>query len=131
MAADLCGFAADEMTSSRTTFASVRKAAAGLPDIEEGTAYGSPALKVRGKLLTCLAVHKSAEPNSLVVRIGFQDRDDLIEADPATYYLTDHYVDYPAVLVRLSRIPPDALRDLLAGAWRFVTAADSRRRRKK
>jgi len=43
-------------------------------------------------------------------------------ASPDVYYLTDHYVNHPVVLVRLSRIHPDALRDLLGMAWRFVTA---------
>ena len=109
------------MAKNRDRFNAVRTAAAGLPDVEEGTAYGSPALKIRGKLLTCLAVHKSAEPDSLVVRIEVEERDDLIAADPMTYYLTDHYVDYPCVLVRLSRIRSDALKDLLRTAWRFVT----------
>src|SRR5215213_4157434 len=100
----------------------VRRSAAGLPDVVEGTAYGSPALKVRGKLMTCLAVHKSAEPGTLVVQIGFDERAQLIAADPSTYYLTDHYEDHPTVLVRLSRIEKDALRDLLSAAWRFVTS---------
>jgi hypothetical protein len=107
---------------NRISFGAVRKAAAGLPDVEEGTTYGSPALKVRGKLLTCLAVHKSAEAGSLVVCIGFQRRDDMIAEDPSTYYLTDHYRNHPIVLVRLSQIHPDALHDLLGAAWRFVTA---------
>jgi hypothetical protein len=96
--------------------------AADLPDVEPGTAYGSPALKVRGQLMTCLAVHKSAEPNTLAVRIGFDERAQLVAADPDTYYLTDHYVDYPVVLVRLSHVHPDALKDLLGAAWRFVNA---------
>lgn len=109
------------MAKNRDRFNAVRTAARGLPDVEESTAYGSPALKIRGKLLTCLAVHKSAEPDSLVVRIEVEERDDLIAADPMTYYLTDHYVDYPCVLVRLSRIQRDALKDLLRTAWRFVT----------
>lgn len=52
----------------------------------------------------------------------FGRRDELIAADPDTYYLTDHYLDYPVVLVRLSRIHIDALRDLLGAAWRFVSA---------
>jgi hypothetical protein len=114
----------------KQSFQAVRTAARGLPDVEEGTTYGSPALKVRGKLLTCLAVHRSAEAGSLAVRMGFQERDDLISADPVTYYLTDHYVDHPVVLVRLSRIRPDALRDLLGAAWRFVTAKKSTHRQK-
>ena len=53
------------------TFEDVRKIAAELPDVEEGTAWGVPALKLRGKLLVCMASHKSAEPNTLVVRLGF------------------------------------------------------------
>jgi hypothetical protein len=110
-------------------FSVVRKIAVALPDVEEGTAYGSPAFKVRGKLLTCLAVHKSAEPGTLAVRIGFEERAQLIAADPETYYLTDHYLAYPIILVRLSRIQRDALRDLLSMAWRFVAEKSSKRRK--
>lgn len=108
----------------------VRKVASGLPDVVEGTAYGSPAFKVRGKLLTCLAVHKSAEPGTLVVSIGFDERAQLIAADPETYYLKDHYLAYPVILVRLSRIHPDALRDLLKTARRFVAEKRLKRRKR-
>jgi hypothetical protein len=99
----------------------VRKLAGSLPDVEESTMYGAPALKVRGKMFACMASHKSAEPGSLVVRIDFDQRDELLATDPSTYYLKDHYVDYACVLVRLSRIHPDALRDLLLTAWRFMS----------
>jgi len=81
---------------------------------------GQPALKVHGKMFVCFASHKSAEPNSLVVMMAFADRAALLEDDPATYYLKDHYVSYPCVLVRLTRIRLDALRDLVVGAHRFV-----------
>ncbi len=104
----------------------VRKLGLALPDVEEGTTYGSPALKVRGKLLTCLAVHRSAEPASLVVVVGFETRGRLIAADPTTYYLTEHYRNHPVVLVRLSRIHLGALRDLLSAAWQVVTAGARR-----
>jgi hypothetical protein len=107
---------------SKIDFDTVRKIGLGLPGVEEGTTYGSPALKIGGKLLACLAVHRSAEPGSLVVRVGFERRADLVAADPEVYYFTEHYVSYPAVLVRLSRIHPDALRDLLGMAWRFTAA---------
>ena len=83
--------------------------------------YGTPALKVRGKLLACVPSHKSAEPDSLVVRLDFDRRAELLETDPDTYYLKDHYVGYPCVLVRLARIHPDALRDLLGMSYKFVT----------
>jgi hypothetical protein len=117
------------MAGRAITFDTVRKIGLALPDVEEGTAYGTPALKIRGELLTCMAINKSAEPGSLALRIDFDRRDELVAADPETYYLTDHYVDYPVVLVRLSRIHPDALRDLLGAAWRFVSAQPRARRR--
>ena len=69
-------------------------------------------------MFVCMATHKSAEPNTLVVKMDFAQRDALIEEAPATYYLKDHYVNYPCVLVRLSRVHPDALRDLVQGAYR-------------
>jgi hypothetical protein len=102
-------------------FTVVRELARTLPDVEESTGRGAPSLKVRGKLLTCPAIHKSAEPDSLVVKIGFDQRAELIAADPDVYYITDHYVDYPSVLVRMSRIDRESLRGLLFSAWRFVT----------
>ena len=95
-----------------------------LPDVEVTTAWGQLALKVRGKMFVCMASHKSAEPNSLVVMMDFGDRDALIEDNPGTYYLKEH-LNYPCVLVRLSRVRNDALRDLIAGAHRFVRQGSS------
>jgi hypothetical protein len=66
-----------------------------------------------------MATHKSAEPGSLVVVVGDDERDELIEGDPDTYYIKDHYVPWPTVLVRLSRIDDVALRDLLLMAVRY------------
>jgi len=110
------------MPRTKVTFDIVREIGLAMPDVEEGTMYGSPALKVRGKLLACLAIHKSAEPESLAVRIDFDQRAGLLAEGPETYYLTDHYVNYPVVLVRLSQIRIGQMRDLLGSAWRFVTA---------
>ena len=103
-------------------FATVRKLGLALPDVEQATMYGAPALNVRGHMFACMASHKSAEPNTLVVLVGFDLRAELIAADPGTYYLQDHYVNYPSVLVRLSRIPRDALRDVLLKRWRFMAS---------
>jgi hypothetical protein len=111
----------------RDPFDLVRKFGLTLPDVEESTTFGTPSLKVRGKMFACIASHKSAEPNTLVVRLDFDQRDELIATDPSTYYLTDHYVGYASVLVRLSRVHSDALRDLLLTSWRFVGASDRRR----
>ena len=100
-----------------------------LPDVEVTTSWGASALKVRGRMFACVAINKSAEPNSMVVRMDMAQRDLLLEEDPATYYVTDHYVDYPCVVVRLSRISPEALDDLIRGAYRFVSATASSKRR--
>ena len=115
----------------KVTFDTVRKMGLRLPDVEESTAFGTPALKVHGQLLACPAINKSAEPGSIVVRIDFDTREELITADADTYYLTDHYRPYPSVLVRLSRIRPDALQDLLGMAWKFVTTKKTRKRKKR
>lgn len=116
-------------------FRTVEAIGRALPDVEVTTAWGQPALKVRGKMFACIASHRSAEPNSLVVMMDFAERDALVGDDPGTYYLKEHYLNYPCVLVRLARVRVDALRDLVAGAHRFVgarmrrTSVRSRRRR--
>jgi hypothetical protein len=109
------------MSRSTINFDTVRTLGLAMPGVEEGTTYGVPALKVHGQLLACIPAHRSAEPDSLAVRVGFDDRAELLAAAPDVYYVTDHYAGYTAVLVRLSRITPDALRDLLGMAYKFVT----------
>jgi hypothetical protein len=115
------------MAVKKHAFAAVREIGRALSDVEEGTTYGTPALKVNGKMFVCLASHKSAEPDTLVARIGFPQRDEMIATEPDTYYLKEHYVNYPVVLVRLSRVHADALRDLVLMAWRFTSATKKRR----
>ena len=105
----------------------VRKIGLALPSVEESTAWGAPALKINGKLMACVPTHRSAEPDSLMVRVSFDDRAELLAAAPDVYYVTDHYLGYTAVLVRLSLITADVLRDLLGTAHRFVNAHDARR----
>jgi hypothetical protein len=107
------------------TFDAIRQIALGLDHVEEGSSYGTPAFKVRGALIARLR----PDIDSLVVRMSFEARDELIAADPETYFITDHYLNYEWILVRLSRVEPDAMRDLLLGAWR-AAAAGKRRGRK-
>jgi hypothetical protein len=107
--------------SGAMNFDTVRKIGLTLPGVEESTCYGQPALKIDGKLLACLPSHRSVEPGTLVVRVDFADRAQLLAEAPDVYYLTDHYVDYNGVLVRFSRINSDVLRDLLGMACKFVT----------
>jgi hypothetical protein len=95
------------------TFETVRMVGLTLPGVEATTKYdGSPVLKVGGSFMAGVATHRSAEPHTLVVRAGFEERD--------TYYLTDYYRSHPVVLVRLSRIDRDALHDLLSVSWRLT-----------
>ena len=97
-------------------FEPVRKAAAGLPDVEEGTSYGTPAFRVRGRFFARLR----EDGESLVLRTDFDSRDAMLRAQPRIFYITDHYRDYPSVLVRLSVVRPAQLRELLADSWRSV-----------
>jgi hypothetical protein len=62
-----------------------------------------------------------------MVRVDFDDRAELLAAAPDVYYATDHYRGYSAVLVHLSRLTQDVLRDLLGMAHKFVTADAARR----
>ena len=103
-------------------FEMVRAVGLALPDVEATARYdGSPVLKVGGIFMAGLATHSSAEPDTLVVRYGLEEREWLMEDAPETYYLTDYYRRYPLVLVRLSRIGPDALRDVLSVSWRLTS----------
>jgi hypothetical protein len=104
-------------------FEAVRTVGLSLPDVQATTKYdGSPVLKVRGSFMAGLATHRSAEPDTLVVRVGFEEREWMMEDAPETYYLTDYYRSYPLVLVRLSRIDREGLRDLLSVSWRLTVA---------
>lgn len=110
-------------------FEMVRAVGLTLPNVEASTKYdGSPALKVGGSFMAGLAMHPSAEPDTLVVRHGLEERERLMEDAPETYYLTDYYRRYPLILARLSRIEPDALRDLLSVSWRLTVAKIRKRR---
>ena len=116
------------MPAKKVTVDDLRNIALGLPDVEATTTHGSLAFKLRGKLFAWMPVKKSIEPGTLAIRIDFDRRADLIAEAPEVYYLIDHYRDYPAVLIRLSRIDADALRDLLRGAWQFVSATTKAKR---
>src|SRR6266849_2897966 len=117
------------MTFCGTLCAACRSAGTLTIPKRTGSSMLAISLKVRGKLLACIPIHKSAEPGSVAVRIDFDRRAELMAAAPDVYYLTDHYVNYPVVLVRLSKIHTGALRDLLGMAWRFVTAKTLGRKR--
>ncbi|MDQ2930833.1 MAG: MmcQ/YjbR family DNA-binding protein [Gemmatimonadota bacterium] len=95
-------------------FADVRQLAMRLPGVEENSSYGTPALKVRGKLL----VRLKEDNETIVLRVDFLEREHLIQSDPASFYFTDHYRNYPAVLVRLAAVDRQQLSQLIEDAWR-------------
>jgi hypothetical protein len=106
--------------SELVTYETVRQIALSLPGTEEGTSYGTPACKVQGKLFARL--HQDRE--SVVIGVDFAEREILMSAAPEKFYITDHYLNYPWMLVRLSAVRPDEIRDLLVQSWR--RAAPSR-----
>ena len=109
------------------TFETARAIGCTLPGVEEGTTYGTPALKVRGRMFVCVPNHRTAEPDSLAIRLDFHRRDELLAADPDVYYLPGQYVDYPVILVRLSRVDVNALRELIHVAHGLASAPRTRR----
>jgi hypothetical protein len=96
------------------TFARARKAAKAtkLPGIAEATSYGTPSLTVDGKLLL-----RVKDAGTLVLRCVLEDKAMLMEAAPDIYFETDHYVGWPAVLVRLPAISDAELAHRLEQAW--------------
>jgi hypothetical protein len=91
-----------------------------LPGVERGTSYGTPALRVRGKFLARL----KEDAETLVLRTSFVVRDHLLRTAPDVFFITDHYRDYPSVLVHLKAADPSVIQQLLEDAWR--TAAPKR-----
>jgi hypothetical protein len=101
-------------------FDTVKELGLVMPGVVNDTAYGAPALKLRGKLVACIPTNKSAEANSLVVHIDIEHRAELLRQQPDIYYITDHYAPHPAVLVRLSKITRTDLKELLRDACRYL-----------
>jgi hypothetical protein len=87
-----------------------------LPGAELGTSYGTPAIKVKGKFMARL---RNEAEGGLAIRCDFFDRQMLMQAAPEAFYLTDHYLDYPMILIRLDEVRRDALPDIIERAWRL------------
>jgi hypothetical protein len=87
-----------------------------LPGVEVTTAYGTPALKVKGKFMCRLRT----DPDALVVRVvDLEDREALLQGKPRVFFSTPHYDGYPYVLVRLKAVGKRQLAELLEDAWRL------------
>jgi hypothetical protein len=101
------------------TFDDVRKIALAWPEVEDGTSYGTPALKVRKKML----VRLKEDGDSLVMPgVPIEERSMLVESQPRVFYFTDHYKDYPMVLIRLSKAKRATLEPLLRRQWRALAS---------
>jgi hypothetical protein len=107
---------------SRATYENVRQIAMALPRVGEGTWHGLKVLKVKGKLFISLR----EDLDSIAIRMPLDLGEEMMAADPETYYVTDHYRDYPWMLVRLSKVRADALPELLQIAYRAASASKGR-----
>ncbi len=98
------------------TYEQIREIALQLPGVEEGTSYGTRALRVKGKFWLRL----KEDGQSVVFRVGFDERDLLMQTKPKVFYITDHYLGYPAVLLRLAAASRKEAADIVEMSWRFV-----------
>ena len=115
------------MRNGKVDFDTVLDLGAALPGVKASSSARGIALKLKGHLVACTAIHPSAEPNSLMVCIDFDPRDALLAKQPDTYYMTDHYRSYATVLVRLAKIGRPELRKLLEQAVQFVGAPKAKK----
>ena len=102
--------------TQRVTFAVARRLALALPGVVEGTSYRTPAFRVAGKFFFRLR----EDGESLAIRIDFDTREALLQANPRAFFITDHYRGYPAMCVRLSTVRRPELKAVLEQSWRCV-----------
>lgn len=95
----------------------MREIVLSFPGVEEGMSYGSPAFKVNGKFFTRL---RRDDQSMVLTGISFDEREMLMEAEPATFHITAHYKDYPAVLARIDSLHPGSFRNFLDRRWREI-----------
>src|SRR4051794_16089042 len=101
--------------AGRGTYETGRETTLALPGAEEGPCYGTPGLRVRGKLFARLW----EDGETLVLKVGFDAREMLMAANPETFYSTDHYVGYRYVLLRLPQVRREQIEHLIEEAWRL------------
>ena len=98
------------------TFAVARRLALALPGVVEGSAYRTPAFRIGGRFFFRLR----EDGESLAIRVGFDTREALLQANPRAFFITDHYRGYPAMCVRLSTVRQPELKALLEQSWREI-----------
>jgi hypothetical protein len=87
------------------------------PMTEKGMSYGRPSYKVNGKFFTRL---RREDESMVIMEVGFDEREMLMEAEPGTFHFTAHYKDYPCVLARIATLHPGSLKAFLERRWRKV-----------
>jgi hypothetical protein len=108
------------------TWKTVQKIAAKLPDMEEGTSYGTPAFKVRGgKFMLRMRNDDEVVANTLVLRTS--EKEALLADDRGIFFTTPHYDGHPTILVRLPKIAEKELRELMTEAWRLTAPPRARK----
>ena len=85
------------------------------PMTEKGVSYGRPSYKVNGKFFTRM---RAEDESMVIMEVGFDEREMLMEAEPATFHFTAHYKDYPSVLARMESLHPGSLKAFLERRWR-------------
>ena len=96
------------------SFDTVRGIALALPSVREGITHGNPSFYVGKKFVSCL----KEDGETLVMKSAIVERDLLVQLEPEKYFITDHYVPYDYVLLRLPEVDEDEIRDLFHKAWR-------------
>ncbi len=93
----------------------MRQIALSFPGVEEGASYGQPAFLVNKKFFTRL---RKEDASLVLMEVSRDEREMLMEAEPATFHFTAHYKDYPAVLARMETLHPGSFRAFLERRWR-------------
>ena len=95
----------------------MRKIILAFPGAEDGVSYGQPSFKVNNKFFTRL---RREDQSVVLLEIGYDEREMLMEAEPTTFHITPHYKDYPSVLARIATLHPGSLHNFLARRWRKI-----------
>ena len=106
------------------TVADARRLLLDLPNVTEGRSYGYPSFLLNGRFL---ARFRDDDTVLVLVLPSIDHRDVLMQMDPKAFFFTDHYRNYPAVLIRLAAVPRALLADLVKESWKHVSALPPRR----
>ncbi len=101
------------MSATPSTWDDVVAAADGLPGVDVSTWYGTPGLKVGGKGFARMR----DQDGSLVLLCELAEKEAQLACGDDAFHTTPHYDGYGSILVRLDRVDPEQLRELVRQAW--------------